>query len=157
MADDDALERLRAAHPCSTEGEDDQTGGICWTCLVDWPCDTAVLLDRLEALASAPASDAGTDGPAGPRDGAVAALASTAMPPADEVARLKAAIADIDAHATPIGRDADGFVAGGYLISVGCLHRALALAYTAPPCPTCEASSHDCAAPPVTPQGDGDG
>ena len=38
---------------------------------------------------------------------------------------LEAAILDIDAHATPLGEDTDGFVATGYLISVGCLHRAL--------------------------------
>ena len=38
---------------------------------------------------------------------------------------LRNAILDIDAHATPFGTDDDGFVSGGYLISVGSLHRAL--------------------------------
>jgi len=41
--------------------------------------------------------------------------------------RLRGAVLDIDAHAAPLGRDEDGFVAGGYIISVGCLHRALGL------------------------------
>lgn len=59
--------------------------------------------------------------------------------------RLKAAILDIDAHATPLGEDADGFVTGGYLISVGCLHRALGIiGYTAPPCRLCTAESGAC-------------
>jgi len=44
-----------------------------------------------------------------------------------EVERLRAAILDIDAHATPLGEDDDGFVAGGYVVSVGALHRALGL------------------------------
>lgn len=39
--------------------------------------------------------------------------------------RARAAILDIDAHAAPFGEDADGFVTGGYIISVGSLHRAL--------------------------------
>jgi hypothetical protein len=39
--------------------------------------------------------------------------------------RLTAAIEDIDAHATPLGEDEDGFVATGYLVAVGSLHRAL--------------------------------
>lgn len=43
------------------------------------------------------------------------------------VERLEAAILDIDAHATPFGEDEDGFVTGGYLISVGSLHRALGI------------------------------
>lgn len=41
--------------------------------------------------------------------------------------RLRLAILDIDAHATPLGEDDDGFVSVGYAISVGCLHRALGL------------------------------
>ena len=41
--------------------------------------------------------------------------------------RLRDAILDIDAHAAPLGEDDDGFVAGGYVVSVGSLHRALAL------------------------------
>lgn len=45
----------------------------------------------------------------------------------ERVAKLEAAILDIDAHATPMGEDTDGFVAQGYTISVGCLHRALGL------------------------------
>ena len=39
--------------------------------------------------------------------------------------RLRAAILDIDAHATPMGSTDDGIVSGGYIISVGSLHRAL--------------------------------
>jgi chromosome segregation ATPase len=54
------------------------------------------------------------------RDGRIATLEA-------ENAKLKAAILDIDAHATPLGTDADGFVSTGYVISVGCLHRALGL------------------------------
>ena len=54
----------------------------------------------------------------------------------DENKRLRAAILDIDAHARPLDDD-DGFVAGGYLVSIGALHRALALTGTAPPCPEC--------------------
>lgn len=46
----------------------------------------------------------------------------------EENNRLRAAIEDIDAHATPLGTDEDGFVSTGYLISVGCLHRALGIA-----------------------------
>jgi predicted RNase H-like nuclease (RuvC/YqgF family) len=44
---------------------------------------------------------------------------------ARRVRDLEAAIRDIDAHATPLG--GEEFVDGGYLISIGCLHRALAL------------------------------
>ena len=56
----------------------------------------------------------------------------------DEVSRLRAAILDIDAHATPYGEDKDGFVDGGYLVSVGALHRALGVVgYSARKCPTC--------------------
>lgn len=62
----------------------------------------------------------------------------------DASERLKAAILDIDAHATPMGEDDDGFVTGGYLISVGSLHRALALTGTAPRCTDCEGhDAHD--------------
>ena len=42
-----------------------------------------------------------------------------------KIERLRGHILDIDAHATPLGSDDDGFVATGYAISVGCLHRAL--------------------------------
>jgi hypothetical protein len=46
-----------------------------------------------------------------------------------------AVILDIDAHATPFGEDEDGHVTGGYLISVGCLHRALGkVGHSAPKC-----------------------
>jgi hypothetical protein len=49
--------------------------------------------------------------------------------------RLKAAILDIDAHATPLGEDDDGFVSIGYAVSVGSIHRALGLVgHTAPKC-----------------------
>jgi len=40
--------------------------------------------------------------------------------------RLRAAILDIDAHATPFAEDADGFVTM-YVMSVGALHRALGI------------------------------
>lgn len=39
--------------------------------------------------------------------------------------RLIDAILDIDAHATPMAEDEDGFVAVGYGVSVGSIHRAL--------------------------------
>lgn len=58
--------------------------------------------------------------------------------------RLRAAITDIDAHATALGEDEDGFVTGGYTISVGSLHRALALTSTAVRCRLCSPESHDC-------------
>lgn len=45
----------------------------------------------------------------------------------DRTERLTAAILDIDAHATPFGEDEDGFVTGGYLVSVGSIHRALGI------------------------------
>ena len=49
------------------------------------------------------------------------------------VDELTAAILDIDAHATPYGYDADDFVSGGYIVSVGAMHRALGLVgHTAP-------------------------
>ena len=54
---------------------------------------------------------------------AVAADALEAQ--ASRITELRNAILDIDAHATPFGTDDDGFVSGGYLISVGSLHRAL--------------------------------
>lgn len=58
--------------------------------------------------------------------------------------RLREAITDIDAHATALGEDGDGFVTGGYTISIGSLHRALALTSTAVPCRECTPESHDC-------------
>ncbi len=42
------------------------------------------------------------------------------------IARLEAAIHNIDAHATPLG--GEEFVETGYLVSVGSLHRALGVA-----------------------------
>jgi hypothetical protein len=39
---------------------------------------------------------------------------------------LRAAILDIDAHATPLHEDGDGFTTD-YLVTAGCLHRALGL------------------------------
>ena len=45
--------------------------------------------------------------------------------PREQVEALKAAVLDIDAHATPLGEDEDGFTTGGYIVSVGALHRAL--------------------------------
>ena len=56
--------------------------------------------------------------------------------------RLVEAIHDIDAHARPLDEDGYGFVSGGYLISVGALHRALAITSTAPLCKECP---HDAA------------
>lgn len=57
---------------------------------------------------------------------------------------LKAAILDIDAHSTAMGEDGDGFITGGYIVTVGSLHRALgAVGHTARKCshearcPTC--------------------
>jgi len=74
--------------------------------------------------------------------------------------RLRAAILDIDAHATPLGHDEDGFVTGGYLVSVGAMHRALGVAQGAAavlrevpanplPCATCHPS--ECAGCPPMP------
>lgn len=55
-----------------------------------------------------------------------------------EVERLKAAILDIDAHATPLGEDDDGFITGGYTITVGSLHRALGVVgHGSVPCRVC--------------------
>lgn len=51
--------------------------------------------------------------------------------------RLRDAILDIDAHTRPLDEDESGFIAGGYLISIGSLHRALALTGTAPKCREC--------------------
>jgi len=54
------------------------------------------------------------------------------------VEAVKNAVLDIDAHATPLGEDDDGFVTGGYVISVGSLHRALGvIGHTAPLCKEC--------------------
>lgn len=58
---------------------------------------------------------------------------------------MEAAILDIDAHATGLAEDDEGFVTGGYVISVGCLHRALGLVgHTAPKCRLCDPSQHGC-------------
>lgn len=63
-------------------------------------------------------------------------------------ADLTNAILDIDAHATPLAQDEDGFAAGGYIVSVGAIHRALGvLGRSAGKCPTCEPSTHDCETP----------
>lgn len=63
----------------------------------------------------------------------------------DQNERLKAAILDIDAHATGLGGDEDGFITGGYIVSVGSLHRALGIiGHTAVKCRTCGPESHDC-------------
>ena len=65
--------------------------------------------------------------------------------PNQQVEMLRAAILDIDAHATPLGEDADGFATGGYVVSVGALHRALGLVgHTASVCRQCSPESHDC-------------
>lgn len=60
----------------------------------------------------------------------------------DVIERTVAAILDIDAHADALGEDDDGFVTGGYLISIGSLHRALGvIGHTAPKCRDC--GGHD--------------
>lgn len=67
--------------------------------------------------------------------------------PHPEVERLRAAILDIDAHATPLGEDADGFVTGGYEVSVGSLHRALGVVgHSSPKCVVGHPSVAECAA-----------
>ena len=64
------------------------------------------------------------------------------------VEAVKHAILDIDAHATGLGEDANGFVSGGYVISIGCLHRALGVVgHTAPKCRECQPESHECVDP----------
>jgi hypothetical protein len=40
--------------------------------------------------------------------------------------RLRAVVEDIIKHATPIAEDDDGFVAVGYTVTVGAVHRAIA-------------------------------
>ena len=49
--------------------------------------------------------------------------------------QLRAAIEDIDAHAALIAEDEDGMVTTGYVVSVGAIHRALALARMGGPNP----------------------
>lgn len=64
----------------------------------------------------------------------------------DRADRLEAAILDIDAHATALGEDGQGFVAGGYIITVGSLHRALGVVgHPAARCLRCTPANHDCA------------
>lgn len=64
---------------------------------------------------------------------------------AEQVKKLEAAILDIDAHATALGEDGRGFVAGGYIVTVGSLHRALGVVgHPAPRCLRCTPPSHDC-------------
>lgn len=41
--------------------------------------------------------------------------------------RLRAVVQDITAHASPIAEDDDGFVAVGYTVTIGAIHRALAV------------------------------
>lgn len=61
------------------------------------------------------------------------------------VEAVKKAVLDIDAHATGLAEDEDGFVTGGYLISVGSLHRALGIVgHTAPKCRLCDGTSVGC-------------
>ena len=67
-------------------------------------------------------------------------LAFGSEAPEGKVAAERAvqAILDIVAHATPFGEDEDGFVNGGYLVSVGAIHRALGVVgHTAAPCASC--------------------
>lgn len=45
---------------------------------------------------------------------------------ASELADAVAIIHDLAQHATPIAHDSDGFVAGGYTVTVGAIHRAYA-------------------------------
>lgn len=46
---------------------------------------------------------------------------------AAEVERLRDAVLDIDRHAAAVATDEDGFNSGGYVISIGSLHRALGI------------------------------
>lgn len=63
----------------------------------------------------------------------------------DHVDRLRAAILDIDAHATGLGEDENGFVAGGYVISIGSLHRALGIVgHPSRKCRLCGPERHLC-------------
>lgn len=41
--------------------------------------------------------------------------------------RLRAALQDLVEHANPIAEDDDGFVAVGYTVTVGAVHRAIAV------------------------------
>ena len=75
---------------------------------------------------------------------AVADVEDTIAALRTQLEQAQAAILDIDAHAAPMGKDADGFVTVGYVVSVGSLHRALGkVGRTSPkcsterPCPTC--------------------
>src|SRR5207249_78282 len=45
---------------------------------------------------------------------------------ADELGDAVGCIQDITEHANPIGHDADGYVAVGYTVTVGAVHRAIA-------------------------------
>lgn len=64
---------------------------------------------------------------------------------AAENQRLRDAILDIDAHATALGEDEAGFVTGGYIVTVGSLHRALGVVgHTAVLCRYCDPGAHDC-------------
>jgi len=92
------------------------TPNVCPTCGSD---DSETFLDGCDYLGPPSASDpwhADLHRPA----------ARSSSPDVTALAdELRNAILDIDAHATPFGTDDDGFVSGGYLISVGSLHRAL--------------------------------
>ena len=72
----------------------------------------------------APLGGRGSDGP-DPCPHCTPAAGSSSPDVTALADELRNAILDIDAHATPFGTDDDGFVSGGYLISVGSLHRAL--------------------------------
>lgn len=62
-----------------------------------------------------------------------------------ECDRLRAAILDIDAHATGIGEDEHGFVSKGYVVTIGALHRALGVVgHPAVKCRYCDPVAHDC-------------
>lgn len=45
----------------------------------------------------------------------------------DRIDKLETALRDIIDHATPLGSDSDEFVSTGYVVSVGCIHRAMGL------------------------------
>lgn len=113
------IERLRKQHelcePCIyTNHWFARTAGIhCQECLDTWPCDTSAALDALEEDVVKARSEAWKD------------LQAENARLREQVEALKAAVLDIDAHATGLDEDKDGFTTGGYIVSVGALHRAL--------------------------------
>jgi hypothetical protein len=78
-------------------------------------------------------------------DGAVRSDTAEVESLRSECKRLRDAILDIDAHATGMGEDKDGIVTGGYIVTIGALHRALGVVgHTAVKCRYCDPQAHDC-------------